>query len=157
VSAALLAQLLAAERHGVMATLSARRDGWPFASLAPYALTESGEPLLLLSDLAEHTRNVRVDARASLIVQDSSAVHDDPLAAPRATLLGTVEQLPPTDGRAAGQRYVERHPESAAYLSIADFHLYVLRVTEARFINGFGDMGWLSADRLSAALRRPEG
>src|SRR5437879_12351747 len=60
-----LRALLAAERHAVLATLSASRDGWPFASVAPYALSADGEPLLLLSDLAEHTRNVRADPRAS--------------------------------------------------------------------------------------------
>ena len=72
-----LRELLDREHNGVLATLSARRQGWPFASIAPYALTTAGEPLLLFSDLAEHTRNVRADPRSSLLVQDSSAL-DDP-------------------------------------------------------------------------------
>ena len=84
--------LLENERSGVLATLSARRDGWPFASVAPYALTEAGEPLLLLSRLAEHTRNLQADARASLLVQDHASL-TDPQAGARITILGQIEAL----------------------------------------------------------------
>jgi putative heme iron utilization protein len=146
-----LRELLEAERHGVLATLSARLAGWPFASVAPYALTAEGEPLLLLSDLAEHTRNVRADARASLFIQDSASL-EDPQSGARVTLLGTVERVPTDHEKAARERYVERHPHSVEYLAMADFHLFTLRVTEARFINGFGDMGWLHAEQLRTAL-----
>ena len=144
-----LRELLERERYGVLATLSARREGWPFASIAPYALSESGEPLLLFSDLAEHTRNIRNDPRASLLVQDSASL-DDPQAGPRVTLLGTIEPAP-TD-QATRERYVKRHPNAADHHALGDFRLYVLRVAEARYIGGFGDMGWLSADRLQSAL-----
>jgi heme iron utilization protein len=146
-----LRELLAAEGQGVLATLSARRNGWPFASVSPYALSERGEPLLLMSDLAEHTRNIRADSRASLLVQDSAALAD-PQAGSRLTLLGRVEPLEPDEAAAGQARYQERHPQSAAYFAMADFHLYVLRLTEARFVSGFGDMGWLSADRLRREL-----
>jgi putative heme iron utilization protein len=141
-------KLLQAERHGVLATLSARRDGWPFASIAPYALSDEGEPLLLFSDLAEHTRNLRSDPRASLIVCDSTSI-DDPLAGPRVTLLGTIEQ---TESAAARERYLNRHAEASQYLMMIDFKLYVLKAIEARYVNGFGDMGWLEGATLRQAL-----
>lgn len=146
-----LRELLVGEGQGVLATLSARRDGWPFASIAPYALSERGEPLLLMSDLAEHTRNIRADSRASLLVQDSAALAD-PQAGSRLTLLGRVEPLEQEEAPSAQARYVERHPQSTGYFVMADFHLYVLRLTEARFVSGFGDMGWLTADRLHREL-----
>jgi putative heme iron utilization protein len=139
--------LLRTERHGVLATLSRRREGWPFASLAPYALSAAGEPLLLLSDLAEHTRNLVVDPRASLFVRDSSAMAHDPQAGARLTLLGRVE--PVDDPADAQQRYVARHPSAAEYLGLSDFRFFVLRVTEARYIGGFGDMGWIDGASLS--------
>jgi len=126
------------ERFGVLATLAVRREGWPFASIAPYALTGEGEPLLLLSDLAEHTRNLKADPRASLLVQE--ATDGDPQAAARLTLLGAVEVVDDAD---AAQRYVSAHPEARGYLEM-DFRMYALRVSEARFIAGFGDMGWIS-------------
>jgi heme iron utilization protein len=146
-----LRDLLEGERQGVLATLSARRSGWPFASVAPYALTDTGEPLLLFSDLAEHTRNVRADPRASLLVQDSAALQD-PQAGARLTILGVVEPLGAEHTAAAQARYLERHPQSADYFAMADFRLYVLRIQEARFISGFGDMGWIDAHRLQREL-----
>jgi putative heme iron utilization protein len=148
-----LRALLEAERHAVLATLSAHRAGWPFASVTPYALTPEGEPLLLLSDLAEHTRNVRSDARASLLIQDSASL-EDPQAGARVTLIGQVEPVPAEAEPTARERYVGRHPQAVEYLAMADFHLFMLRVAEARFISGFGDMGWLQANQLRAAFAR---
>jgi heme iron utilization protein len=147
-----LRAFLHSECNGVLATLSARRDGWPFASVAAYALTDAGDPLLLLSDLAEHTRNLRVDPRASLLVQDQTSLAD-PQAGARVTLLGTVESVASGARASAQAAYLERHPQAADYLALADFQLYVLRVQEARFIGGFGDMGWLAGEPLRAALR----
>jgi hypothetical protein len=146
-----LHDLLAAERQGVLATLSARRAGWPFASLAPYATTQQGDPLLLLSELAEHTRNLRADARASLLIQDSRA-GEDPQAGARVTLLGSAEVLDGPTTQQARQRYVQSHPQASQYFELGDFHLWILHVAEARFVNGFGDMGWLEGDRLRTAL-----
>jgi putative heme iron utilization protein len=104
--------------------------------------------LLLLSDLAEHTRNVRADPRASLFVQDGSSL-DDPQAGARVTILGQVEPVASEiELAAARERYVARHPQAADYLMLGDFRLYVLRVREARFIGGFGDMGWMDAEIL---------
>jgi putative heme iron utilization protein len=143
-----LRQLLAAERHGMLATLSARRAGWPFASAVPYGVDASGEPVLVLSELAEHTRNLRADPRASLLVQDSAAA-EDPQAGARVTLLGTLSVTGDADAR---QRYVERHPQADEYLAMGDFHVWRLNVTEARYVGGFGDMGWLEGSRLRQAL-----
>ncbi|HEV7662681.1 MAG TPA: pyridoxamine 5'-phosphate oxidase family protein [Chloroflexota bacterium] len=148
---ATLRQLLDQERVGVLATLSARREGWPFASVAPYALSDSGEPVLLLSDLAEHTRNVRADPRASLLVQ-AGASRDDPQAGARVTLLGRVVPLADEAVTVARERYVALHPAAAEYAALADFRLYQLEIEEARLIGGFGDMGWLSGERLRQAL-----
>ena len=145
-----LRELLANERHAVLATLSASRDGWPFASVAPFALSDTGEPLLLLSDLAEHTRNIRADPRASLMVQDGASLND-PQAGGRVTILGQVEPVLDADLINARATYVARHPPAAEYVAMADFRLYVLRVCEARFIGGFGDMGWIDAATLRSA------
>jgi putative heme iron utilization protein len=133
-------QLLEAERHGVLATLSARHAGWPFASVMPYALDPAGRPLLLLSELAEHTRNLRADPRVSLLVVESAA-RDDPVAGARVTLMGTAALA---EDQAVASRYVERHPQAAEYLMLGDFRVWVLEPTQARFISGFGDMGWIS-------------
>jgi heme iron utilization protein len=134
-------ELLARERNGVLATLSESHAGWPFASVVAFALTEGDQPLLLLSALAEHTRNLREDPRASLFVQDETAA--DPQAGARATLLGRVEPVAEAELASATDLYLTRHPQAARYLALPDFRFYVLRASEARLIAGFGDMGWV--------------
>ena len=143
-----LRELLEHERNGVLATLSARFGGWPFASATAFALDAQGRPLLLLSELAEHTRNLRADPRASLLVQASEA-HEDPLAGARVTVLGT---MAPTADESATGLYLAGHPQAKDYLALGDFKLWVLEPAQARFVNGFGDMGWLEGDRLRTAL-----
>jgi putative heme iron utilization protein len=149
-----LRQLLDAESHAVLAKLSSRRDGWPFASLIAYATLPDGQPLLLLSDLAEHARNLQTDRRASLLIHDAAAALD-PAAGTRVTLIGTAEPL--RTGSASDEarsRYLERHPAASTYLGFADFRFWVVQLAEARFVNGFGEAGWIQGERLSTALAR---
>ncbi len=134
-------ELLARERNAVLATLSESHAGWPFASVVAFALSEGNQPLLLLSALAEHTRNLREDPRASLFIQDETAA--DPQAGARATLLGRVQPVADAELPSATDLYLTRHPQAARYLALPDFRFYVLHPSEARLIAGFGDMGWV--------------
>jgi heme iron utilization protein len=134
--------LLERERHGVLCTLSHKMEGWPFGSVTPYALTAAGEPVLLLSSLAEHTQNVLADARVSLFVQDSAAA-DHPQAGARATLLGRALPMPADEWADARQRYLARFPESASLFPMGDFQLFQLRLERVRYIGGFGEMYWI--------------
>lgn len=84
--------LLVTESVGTLATHSARRPGWPFASVMPYALSEDGSPLFLISSMAIHTQNILADPRASLLVMQSGT-GSDPLGSPRVTLLGNVTRV----------------------------------------------------------------
>lgn len=134
--------LLAAESHGVLCTAHARHGGWPFGSLAPFALTAEREPVFLFSEIAEHTHNLRADPRASLLVQDRAAL-DQPLAGARATLMGTAEAPQGDARRRTLAGYLARFPEAAAWASAHDFAPWVLRVERVRWIRGFGSMGWV--------------
>jgi putative heme iron utilization protein len=134
-------RLLRAESQAVLATHSARRQGWPFASLAPYALSRDGEPILLFARMAQHTINLEADPRSCLFVQDRGAA--DPQAGARATLLGRVR---PAGDRELGDvraRYLARHPQAEAYFRQHDFDLYLHGIDEVRFIGGFGSIGWV--------------
>jgi putative heme iron utilization protein len=142
--------LLAAESVGVLSTISVHRPGFPYGSVTPYALSARGEPLLLLSRLAAHTKNLLADPRASLFVGDRSAA-EDPQAGARVSLLGRVSPLPAQgeeepDGRS---RYLTVWPRAANYLALGDFSFWRLEVEEARLIAGFGEIRWLDG----AALR----
>ena len=109
----------------------------PFPATCPPRSNQT----LLLSALAEHTRNLLEDRRASLCVQGKG---EDPQASGRVTVLGTVE---PTTDPSARDRYLAWHPQAESYFDMADFGLYVLKPTTARFVGGFGEMGWVDLDR----------
>jgi heme oxygenase (biliverdin-IX-beta and delta-forming) len=157
--------LLAASRTGALATV-ALDGGFPFGSLVAYAVDGAGRPLLCLSDLAEHSRNLAVDPRASLMVsQDASGTATssrslppggagDPLALARVTVLGTVVELRDDERSAALDAYRDRHPD-AFYASFDDFRLYRLDVASVRYVGGFGRMSWVSADDHAAAEPDP--
>lgn len=139
--------MLARERTGVLSTLSVKEPGWPFGSITPYAGLESGAPIILISEIAEHTRNIRHDSRVSLLVQDSGALAK-PQAGARVTLLGYAMPVPPPYLDRARYLYSTRFPDSADYFSAHDFSLYVVVTTQVRYIGGFGDIHWMTGDAL---------
>jgi len=116
-------------------------SGEPYASLVLLAVDQRARPLLLLSDLAEHTRNLAADSRCSLLVEEPEAL-DDPLVAARAGLQGS---LAPVEDPRALARYVMRHPSAAAYAGFRDFHLYRMEPRRAHLVAGFGRIHWLDA------------
>jgi putative heme iron utilization protein len=143
--------LIQAERNGVLSTLSRKHPGWPFGSITPYALTESGEPIIYISEIAEHTRNLRADARVSLIIQDAKAARD-PQAGARVTLMGYCMPVTAPYLEDAGRRYQQRFPTSAGFSATHDFTLFQINVSSARFIGGFGEIYWLErAEFIDAA------
>jgi putative heme iron utilization protein len=145
--------LLSTERLGTLATHSVRNPGWPFASVMPYALSEDGSPLFLISGMAIHTQNALADPRVSLLVMQSGA-GSDPLGSPRATLLGTVTKIegPPASMRAA---YLDRHPSAKHWIEFSDFSFFRLQVTDVYFIGGFGVMSWVDATDYVSAMPDP--
>ncbi|HEV8677759.1 MAG TPA: DUF2470 domain-containing protein [Stellaceae bacterium] len=129
------------------AALASSIAGRPYVSLVASACDSDGSPLLLLSDLAQHTGNLRADPRVSLLFDDSAG-RADPLAAPRLTLLGRADQI--DDPRLAA-RFAARHPASAAYAGFADFHLYRIDIERGHLVAGFGRIAWIEAADLSFA------
>jgi putative heme iron utilization protein len=126
------------------ATLATSLEGWPYASLVLVALDHDASPLLLLSDLAEHSKNIKRDPRLSLLF-DGTAGRDDPLTGPRVSVLGEA-QLDADPRRLA--RFTARHPAAAGYAGFADFKLYRVAVARAHLVAGFGRIDWIAADAL---------
>lgn len=147
--AALARELLEETRVAVLATLSTRHGGAPFTSLAPFALSEEGEPLLLISALAQHTRNLEADPRASLFVHDPVAVDADPRTAARLSIVGRMRRVPAAEEAGARARYLARHPEARGLLGL-DFAIWVMGVEEAQLVVGFGAAGWIPGEVLRA-------
>jgi putative heme iron utilization protein len=136
--------LLASESIGVLSSLSVHRAGYPYGSITPYAVSARGRPLLLLSRLAAHTKNLAADPRAGFFVGDHTAV-EDPLAGARVSLLGRVRPAERADEEDARRRYLDRWPRAADYLALGDFSLWTFEIEEARLIAGFGEIRWLPA------------
>jgi hypothetical protein len=130
-----------------LATSLAGSDGaWPYASLVLVATDLDASPLLLISDLAEHTKNLARERRASLLF-DGTAGRDDPLTGARVTVLGEISLDPEP---ACLARFVRRHPSAAAYAGFKDFHLYRMRVARGHLVAGFGRIHWIEAPDLLA-------
>jgi putative heme iron utilization protein len=143
--------LVAAQRTGTLASVALEPAGYPYASFVTFAL-DGGEPVFLISRIAEHTRNLAADARASLLVHESGKA--DPLANGRATLVGRVQRLG-ADSVGARTAFLAAHPQSAYYVDYADFDFWVLRVEAIRYIGGYGRMSWVGADDFRAAAADP--
>lgn len=133
--------LIRSRDHAALGTSLAGR---PYVSLVAAACDMDASPLLLLSDLAQHTKNLAVDPQLSLLFEDTAG-HADPLAGPRLTLLGRVERC---DDRRALARFTARHPSSASYAGFADFHLYRVAIERGHLVAGFGRINWIEAAEL---------
>lgn len=132
--------LLLSAYQGVLSTHSKDMPGYPFGSVAPYCLNAAGEPVFLISELAQHTKNLRVDSRCSLIV---IAGGDDIQANARLTLLGECIPVAPEEVDAVAERYYRYFPESRDFHKTHDFVFFVLKPVRCRFIGGFGRIHWL--------------
>jgi len=144
--AALVRRLLAEADRATLATCLAGQEGWPYASLVLLAVDDERQPLLLLSNLAEHAKNIAADNRVSLLI-DGTQGFADPLAGPRATLIGYATA---TDDPAARQRFLARHPGAAAYAGFTDFRFYRVAIERAHLVAGFGRIRWIGAAALAA-------
>jgi heme oxygenase (biliverdin-IX-beta and delta-forming) len=132
--------------RAALGTLLATAEGAPYVSLANVATDHDGAPLLLLSDLADHTRNLAVDPRASLLFDDTGE-REDLLAGERVTLQGRISR---SDEPRHRRRYLARHPVAAMYADFKDFNFYRLAVERAHLVAGFGRIHWLAASALLA-------
>ncbi|OBK35473.1 pyridoxamine 5'-phosphate oxidase [Mycobacterium sp. 1245111.1] len=139
--------IAAAGNAATLATLTV--DGDPWASLVAYGLVD-GAPVLCVSNLAEHGRNLAHDPRASLSIVAASG-DSDPLATGRITLAGVVAAPHGADRDAARAAYMEAVPAARFYIEYSDFTLWVLRVDRVRWVGGYGRMDSASgADYLAA-------
>jgi heme iron utilization protein len=143
--AAACRRLMRRQGHAVLATsLAEGPAGHPYASLVALACDLDASPLLLLSDLAQHSRNIAADSRVSLLfdgaARDQFPAGADPLAAPRLSMLGQAVRC---DDPRLLARFTSRHPSAASYAGFADFHLYRVAIERGHLVAGFGRISWI--------------
>jgi putative heme iron utilization protein len=156
---ALCRRLMRRQAHAALAT---SLNGQPYASLVAVACDHDVSPLLLLSDLAQHSRNIAADRRVSLLFDGGPPEHPprdlprdlpgasptDPLAEARLSLIGDAVRHDDPRLRA---RFAARHPSAAQYAGFADFHLYRVTIGRGHLVAGFGRISWVEAAELRFA------
>ena len=125
-------KLMREARSGALATLTAG-SGDPYCSLVNVANAADGTPLLLISRLAVHTKNILADARVSLMLDERKL--GDPLEGARVMLAGAAVK---TENEDARRRYLARHPEAEMFAGFGDFAFYEIKLNGAHLVAGFG-------------------
>lgn len=135
-----LRQVVRACPKACLSTLMAE-DGAPYGSLVTVAIDHDLAPVLLLSGLSDHSRNIAADHRVSVLF-DGTDGHANPQTGPRVTLMGRAERCADPRLRA---RFLARHPGAALYADFADFSLWRVVPERVHFVGGFGRAVWFSA------------
>jgi putative heme iron utilization protein len=135
-------QFLFSAQKAILSTHSAKYKGYPFGSVTPYVVNHEGMPVILISSIAEHTKNIIHNAHVSLVVFNNET---DLQANARLTLLAKAEQTDKQNDLLRA-RYLRYMPQAETYFDAHDFSFYTLFITHARYIAGFGKMGWLEGN-----------
>jgi len=138
-------RLLRRQQHGVLSTLSKKLNGYPFGSVTPFVLDHQARPVILISTLAEHTKNIEADPRVSLLAHDTST---DIQANARVTVVGNCARM--EDQTALRARYLRYFPGAADYFATHDFFFYRIEPAHIRFIGGFGAIHWIEVSHFAA-------
>ncbi len=127
--------LLRRSRQGALATLMAG-SGDPYCSLVNVATAADGAPIILVSTLAVHTRNLLADSRVSLMLDERAP--GDPLEGTRIMLSGKAEQATDANRETLRRRYLNVHPSAKDYADFADFSFFLIRLSGTHLVAGFG-------------------
>ena len=132
-------RLFNSKSFGILSTLSLKLEGFPFGSVVPYCLDNEGMAVVLISTIAEHTKNISNDDRCSItIIMDNEDVQSNG----RLCVIGNMELLSPLETDVK-ERYYRHFPNSKTYHTAHDFFFYRLRPISLRYIGGFGMIYWL--------------
>ncbi len=141
--------LLLKNYQGILSTNSLEMDGYPFGSVVPYCLDQTGNPIILISQIAQHTKNILADPKVSLITIEQGV--DDVQIGGRLTWIADVKTLQDEESEAAADRYYQYFPQSRDFHKVHDFDFYRLELVRARYIAGFGKIHWIAPEKILLA------
>ena len=144
--------LVAQISTGTLSTLAIDPAGYPYGSFVTVAF-EGGNPIFLISGLAEHTKNLERDPRSSLLVAEPGFA--DPLANGRVTMLGSCTPVVEGEEDSARAAFLAAHPNSAYYADFRDFAFWKLHVESVRYIGGYGRMSWIRSHLIMRGAGSP--
>lgn len=134
------------DRAALATALPGEGGAWPYASLVLVAVDHDLSPILLMSDLAEHSKAIATDSRVALLF-DGTAGLAQPLTGPRVTVMG---QAAKTDDERLKQRFLRHHPDAAMYAGFGDFSFYRMKIERTHLVGGFGKIRWIATGELLA-------
>lgn len=136
--------LLASTGQGILSTHSLEVEGYPFGSITPYCLDQYFRPNILISYIAQHTKNIVENPKVSLtVIEENSKTNKQ--AKGRLTYIADAHLV--TDDQNIKQRYTSYFPESKDYFNTHNFHFYRLEPVRIRYIGGFGKIFWLEQEQ----------
>lgn len=141
--------VLLGQDTGTLSTHSSDCPGYPFGSIVPVGFDALNRPVLLISRLAQHTRNVAENAKASLLLSDIAQLGlRDAQTCARVTIIGEVHKLDVGQEAQTVQRYSRFYPQAERYYQELDFDFYRIEPEKVRFIAGFGQIHWIEPGQL---------
>src|SRR5215831_9030988 len=144
-------ELLLGSSFGVLSTISLDVPGYPFGSVTPFCLDENGLPIIYISYIAQHTRNIMADPKVSLTVVEENSNSDDVQARGRVTCIANGRQVDESaENGSVSPRYFRYFPSSRQYERTHDFAFFRLELVRIRFIGGFGQIFWIDPTEFTA-------
>jgi putative heme iron utilization protein len=134
------------DRAALATALPGDGAAWPYASLVLVAVDHDLSPVLLMSDLAEHSKAIAADPRVALLF-DGTAGLVQPLTGPRVTVMGRAAK---TDDQRLKRRFLRHHPDAVLYAGFGDFSFYRVTLERAHLVGGFGKIRWIAPSDLLA-------
>jgi heme iron utilization protein len=148
--------LLLQESFGVLSTVSIDLPGYPFGSVTPYCTDRLCRPIIYISHIAQHTKNIVADSRVSLTVVEKTD-SDDVQAQGRVTCIGDARPVAAADDDVR-ERYFRYFPPARQYERTHGFEFFRLELVRVRFIGGFGQIFWVEPSAFMTAnpFSRPD-
>lgn len=144
-------RLIRTGRYASLGTLD-RKTGAPYVSLVSTATDFDGAPVILISTLAVHTRNLEADPHVAILFAEIGG--GDPVAHPRVSVTGVARKV---DDERAKRRFLERHCSARVYAGFSDFAFWRIEPAAAHLVAGFGRIVDLSPQDILAPVESAEG
>ena len=122
------------------AALSTMYKEYPYTSLVPYTVDKNGRPIIFISDLAMHTKNLKKNEKCSLMATKING--KDVFNSARITFIGKMNKVPDKEVEKVNKIYLEKYPDSKELLEMEDFAFYRMEIDQVNYIGGFGDINW---------------
>ena len=130
---------------GVLSTVSKNLPGYPFGSVTPFMTDNEGRVIMFISDIAQHSRNLLENSKASITIYNQIDNGDQNENA-RVTLVGDVKKLSRDEQSEILPEYIAQFPAAATYQQAHDFHLWRMDIIRVRYIGGFGKIFWIEQE-----------